>query len=278
MTLSIDAALAQAAARIDSDSARFDAELLLCHVLEQPRSYLFTWPERALMPAQQAAFEALVTRRERGEPVAHLTGLREFWSLALEVSPDTLIPRPDTETLVEAALERLPDGDYRVADLGTGTGAIALALASERPRWQVVATDRVEAAVALARRNRDRLGLTRVEVLAGSWCEPLSGRFDMILSNPPYIDADDPHLRRGDVRFEPHSALVASESGLADIRCIAEQARQYLQPGGWLLLEHGYQQGAATGALLTQLGYGEVQTLADLGGQPRVTLGRWSGS
>lgn len=230
MGVSIDTALVQAVARIQSDSARFDAELLLCHVLDKPRSYLFTWPERELTEAQQSAFAALLARREAGEPVAYLIGQREFWGLPLEVSAATLIPRPDTETLVECALELLPEGPYRVADLGTGTGAIALALASERPAWQLVATDRVDAAAALARRNRDRLGLANVEILTGSWCEPLSGHFEMILSNPPYIDPQDPHLSQGDVRFEPRSALVAAESGLADIRLIAEQAPEV--PGG----------------------------------------------
>ncbi|MBV1786791.1 peptide chain release factor N(5)-glutamine methyltransferase [Marinobacterium sp. D7] len=272
--LNIQAALALGAQRIDSDSARLDAELLLCHVLEKTRSYLFTWPERELDPDQQAQYLALLERRIAGEPVAHLTGLREFWTLSLEVTPDTLIPRPDTETLVEAALARLSDGPYRVADLGTGTGAIALALASERPHWQVVATDRIAAAAALAERNRDRLGLHNVDVLTGSWCEPLSGRFDMILSNPPYIDETDPHLAQGDVRFEPRSALVAAASGLADIRQIAEQARAYLKPCGWLLFEHGYDQGQPVRALLNGLGYAEVATLSDLGGHERVTLGR----
>ncbi|GGC04425.1 release factor glutamine methyltransferase [Marinobacterium zhoushanense] len=272
--LSIQAALALGAERIDSDTARLDAELLLCHVLGKARSYLFTWPERELDPDQQAQFLALLQRRIAGEPVAHLTGVRDFWTLSLEVTPDTLIPRPDTETLVEAALARLADAPYRVADLGTGTGAIALALASERPHWQVVATDRVAAAAALAARNRDRLGLDNVEVLTGSWCEPLSGQFDMILSNPPYIDAADPHLAQGDVRFEPRSALVAAASGLADIRHIAEEALAYLKPGGWLLFEHGYAQGEPVRALLTGLGYAEVETLNDLGGHERVTLGR----
>lgn len=223
MASRIDALLARAQARIHSDSARLDAELLLCHVLARPRSYLFTWPERTLTDAQLEAFETLLARRERGEPVAHLTGRREFWKLELEVSADTLIPRPDTETLVEAALELLPEEPRRVADLGTGTGAIALALASERPAWQLVATEKVAAAAALARRNRDRLGLANVEILQGSWCEPLAGHFDMIVSNPPYIDPQDPHLTQGDVRFEPRSALVAEDAGLADIRLIAEQ-------------------------------------------------------
>lgn len=263
------------AQRIDSDSARLDAELLLCHVLSKPRSYLFTWPERVLDPTDAAQFKALLTRRIAGEPVAHLTGTREFWTLQLEVSPDTLIPRPDTETLVEAALATLPDGNYRVADLGTGTGAIALALASERPGWQIYATDRVPSAVALASRNRDRHQLANVQVLEGSWCEPLEGQFDLIVSNPPYIDEKDPHLSQGDVRFEPASALVAPDQGLADIRLIASQSRDKLVKGGWLILEHGFTQAQAVSDILARLGYVNIETLHDLGGRPRVTRGCW---
>lgn len=275
--LTIQAALALGSAKIDSDSARLDSELLLCHLLDKPRSYLFTWPDRVLSDEQREGFEALLERRIAGEPVAHLTGMRGFWSLDLEVTPDTLIPRPDTETLVEAALARLPDGPYRVADLGTGSGAIALALAGERPQWQLVATDRIEAAADLARRNRDRLGLSNVEILCGSWCAPLTGTFDMILSNPPYIDSADPHLDQGDVRFEPRSALVADEQGLADIRAISEQARAYLKPSGWLMFEHGFEQAEAVRTLLERLGYAEAETLSDLGGNPRVTLARFPG-
>ncbi|WP_027855679.1 peptide chain release factor N(5)-glutamine methyltransferase [Marinobacterium litorale] len=263
------------AQRIDSDSARLDAELLLCHVLSKPRSYLFTWPERVLDPTDAAQFKALLTRRIAGEPVAHLTGTREFWTLQLEVSPDTLIPRPDTETLVEAALAALPDGNYRVADLGTGSGAIALALASERSGWQIYATDRVRSAVALASRNRDRHQLANVQVLEGSWCEPLEGQFDLIVSNPPYIDEKDPHLSQGDVRFEPASALVAPDQGLADIRLIASQSRDKLVKGGWLILEHGFTQAQAVSDILARLGYVNIETLHDLGGQPRVTRGCW---
>lgn len=271
--------LAQALARSvelpDSDSPRLDIELLLCHLLGCERSYLFMRPEHVLSPEQAQAFEALLARRRAGEPVAHLTGRRGFWTLELEVSPATLIPRPDTESLVEQALALLPDGAHRVADLGTGTGAIALALASERPGWLVVGSDRVADAVALAERNRARLGIGNVRFVRGSWCEPLHGQFTMIVSNPPYIDRDDPHLDEGDVRFEPRSALVADERGLADIRRIAEQARDCLAPGGWLLLEHGYDQGAAVRELLATAGYERIETTPDLGGRDRVTRGRW---
>lgn len=258
-----------------SDSPRVDVELLLCEVLDKPRSWLFTWPDRALTSDQQAAFEQLLARRLQGEPVAHLLGYRDFWTLRLKVSTDTLIPRPDTERLVEQALSLLPQQVARVADLGTGTGAIALALASERPQWQLVATDFHPGAVALARENTELNQLNNVEVLEGSWCTPLSGRFDMLVSNPPYIDPEDPHLQQGDVRFEPLTALIAEEKGMADIRQIAEQAPQYLVDGGWLLFEHGYDQGEAVRQCLKNLGYSEIETVQDLGGNDRVTQGRW---
>ncbi|UTW11481.1 peptide chain release factor N(5)-glutamine methyltransferase [Marinobacterium rhizophilum] len=276
MSLTIARALQCAPQLVNSDSARLDLELLLCHLLECGRTYLFMHPERVLSSPQAAAFEALLQRRLAGEPVAHLTGRRGFWTLDLEVSADTLIPRPDTETLVEQALELLPDGDFRVADLGTGTGAIALALASERSQWSLTGCDRIAAAVALAQRNAARLGIGNARFVEGSWFEPLAGRFAMVVSNPPYIDPADPHLGRGDVRFEPASALVAEDAGLADIRHIATGARSVLEPGGWLLFEHGFDQGAAVRGLLDELGYGEVVTVPDLGGRDRVTRGRWN--
>ncbi len=258
-----------------SDSARLDAELLLSHVLDKPRSYLFSWADKALSEAELDAYQQLLARREQGEPVAHILGTQSFWTLDLEVSADTLIPRPDTETLVEQALDKLSDGPYRVADLGTGTGAIALALASERPHWQVVGCDRIDAAVALAERNRERLALGNADFVLGSWFEPLDGTFDMIVSNPPYIDPQDPHLQQGDVRFEPLSALIADDQGMADIDQIASQARNYLKEGGWLMFEHGYDQGAAARELLNTRGYQSVETVQDLGMRDRVTMGRW---
>jgi len=260
-----------------SDSARLDLELLLCHLLDKPRSYLFTWPDRELEPQQQAELEVLLNRREQGEPVAHILGYRDFWTLQLEVTPDTLIPRPDTETLVELALAKLEDGAYRVADLGTGTGAIALALASERPQWQLLGCDRIPAAVALAERNRQRLAIGNAEFCQSSWFDALEGEFDLLVSNPPYIDPEDPHLSQGDARFEPLSALVADNAGMADIQLIADQARSYLKARGWLMFEHGYDQGEASRQVLAQLGYSEISTQQDLGGRDRVTLGRWPG-
>ena len=259
----------------EGESPRADADALLCHLLACRRSYLMTWPERELDAAQQATLQAWLDRRLAGEPIAHLIGEREFWSLPLKVSPATLIPRPDTEVLVEQALARLPAGPCALLDLGTGTGAIALALKSERPDADVWAVDRMPDAAALARANSAALGLP-IEVRDGSWFEPLSDapRFAMIVSNPPYIDGADPHLEEGDVRFEPRSALVAGEQGLADIRLIIAGAPAHLCPGGWLLLEHGWEQGAAVRQLLLQQGYCQVETVRDYGDNERVTLGR----
>ncbi|MCL6415197.1 peptide chain release factor N(5)-glutamine methyltransferase [Aestuariirhabdus sp. Z084] len=260
-----------------SDTARLDLELLLCAALECERSYLFTWPEKVLTVTQLEALDGFLARRREGEPVAHIIGKQGFWSLDLNVDASTLIPRPETELLVELALELLPNTACRVADLGTGSGAIALALASERPEWTLVGVDRIEAAVTLARHNAKRLDIDNVVFVQGSWCDALDGEsFDMILSNPPYIDPKDPHLQRGDVRFEPRSALVAQESGLSDIRQISKQARQWLCPGGWLLFEHGFEQAAAVRDLMQALGYGDIETLQDLAGQDRVTRGRWA--
>lgn len=261
------------------ESPRADADVLLCHLLDCRRSYLMTWPERELDAAQQATLQGWLVRRLNGEPIAHLVGEREFWSLPLKVSPATLIPRPDTEVLVEQALTKIPQGPCAVLDLGTGTGAIALALKSERPEIDVWAVDRMADAAALARENSAALGLP-IEVRDGSWFEPLgepdrdnTPRFAVIVSNPPYIDGADPHLEQGDVRFEPRSALVADDAGLADIRHIVAHAPAYLLTDGWLLLEHGWDQGKAVRQLLRDGGYREVATVRDYGDNDRVTLG-----
>lgn len=261
----------------DSDSPAADADCLLCAVLGCSRTWLRTWPERTLNNEQHQALLTLAERRAAGEPIAHLLGEREFWSLPLLVSAATLIPRPDTEVLVEQALARLPEdvSGLRVLDLGTGTGAIALALKSERPGVDVWAVDRIAAACELARDNATRLALT-IEVRCGSWFEPVQQqRFSLIVSNPPYIDEQDPHLAQGDVRFEPRSALVAAGEGLADLQHIVAQAPEHLLPGGWLLLEHGWQQGGAVRELLLQRGFHAVATVRDYGNQERVTLGQW---
>lgn len=261
----------------DSPTARLDAELLLAAALGKPRSYLRTWPEHEPGAEQLTAFAALLERRRAGEPVAYILGHQGFWSLDLEVAPHTLIPRPDTELLVETALALLPATPLKALDLGTGTGAIALALASERGGWKVTGVDRIAEAVALAERNRQRLKLGNAEFRLSSWFDALAGeRFGLIVSNPPYIAASDRHLGEGDVRFEPISALVAGADGLDDIRRIIDQAPQHLEAGGWLLLEHGYDQAEAVRGLLRAAGFAAVDSRRDLGGHERISLGQWS--
>ncbi|MEQ3637717.1 peptide chain release factor N(5)-glutamine methyltransferase [Alcanivorax sp.] len=270
----IDDALRQARHRLaSSPCAALDAQVLLCHVLEQSRTWLFTWPERELTRAQQATFEALLARREQGEPVAHLSGEREFFGRPFSVTADTLIPRPDTETLVEQVLALALPANARVVDLGTGTGAIGITLALERPAWQVTLVDNSAAALQVAAANARQLGAT-VRCLQGSWLTPCDGFFDLVVSNPPYIEDSDVHLAQGDVRFEPRSALVAGDQGLADLITIAQQAAGKLIAGGWLLLEHGFEQGEAVRALLAGIGFEQVRTAQDLGGNDRVTLGK----
>ncbi|MCP1643019.1 release factor glutamine methyltransferase [Pseudomonas citronellolis] len=259
----------------DSPSARLDAELLLAAALGKPRSFLRTWPERVVDREVRERFEGWLARRRAGEPVAYILGRQGFWSLDLEVAPHTLIPRPDTELLVETALQLVPASPARVLDLGTGTGAIALALACERLSWQVSGVDRIPEAVALAERNRERLRLANVGFRQSHWFSALEGeRFALIVGNPPYIPGSDPHLQQGDVRFEPKSALVAGHDGLDDIRLIVAQAPRFLEPGGWLLLEHGYDQAAAVRDLLLGNGFSEVESRRDLGGHERISLGR----
>ena len=259
----------------DSPSARLDAELLLAAALGKPRSFLRTWPERVVDREVRERFEGWLVRRRAGEPVAYILGRQGFWSLDLEVAPHTLIPRPDTELLVETALQLLPASPARGLDLGTGTGATALALACERLSWQVSGVDRIPEAVALAERNRERLRLANVGFRQSHWFSALEGeRFALIVGNPPYIPGSDPHLQQGDVRFEPKSALVAGHDGLDDIRLIVAQAPRFLEPGGWLLLEHGYDQAAAVRDLLLGNGFSEVESRRDLGGHERISLGR----
>jgi len=270
--------VADASARLGGIDARHEAELLLLHVLERPRSWLFAHATDPLPATAQAAFEALLARRAAGEPVAYLTGRRGFWTLDLRVDAATLIPRPETELLVELALERLPpDRPLSVADLGTGSGAIALALASERPLAQVLATDASAGALAMAARNAAHHELRNVRFAEGGqdWYAPLQGaRFALIASNPPYIASDDPHLQQGDLRFEPASALASGIDGLDDIRRIVAGAPEHLQPAGWLLIEHGWDQGAAIRTLFDAAGFADVQTRQDLEQRDRVTLGR----
>jgi [protein release factor]-glutamine N5-methyltransferase (EC 2.1.1.-) len=260
----------------ESESPKRDAEILLEHVTGKARTYLLAFGETLLTAEQEAQLAALLARRKTGEPVAHLVGEREFWSLPLYVSAATLIPRPDTECLVEQALARLPTAACSILDLGTGTGAIALALATERPDCSVTAVDVMPDAVTLAQRNVERLGLGNVTVLQSSWFSALENcLFALIVSNPPYIDENDPHLEQGDVRFEPLTALVAANEGLADLDHIVTTSRQHLLSGGWLLVEHGWTQGNAVRALFTNAGYRAVATCRDYGGNERLTLGQW---
>lgn len=259
-----------------SPTAKLDAEVLLSHVLGVDRVYLLTWPERLLSNSEWQTMQALVAQRANGIPVAYLIGQREFWSLPLQVNNSTLIPRPDTEVLVETALQLSLPPAARVLDLGTGTGAIALALKSSQPQWQVTAVDRERAAVTLAQHNANSLKLA-VAVIQSDWFAALpEQQFDLIVSNPPYIDGDDPHLQQGDVRFEPTTALVAAQQGLADLFHIIDTAPLFLAPAGWLVLEHGWQQGAAVRSQLTRQGYQQVTTVCDYANLERVTIGQWS--
>ena len=284
--------LRRAAERLSpaSPTARLDAEVLAAHVLGLNRAGLIAAHARALDDDTQRRLELLVQRRERGEPVAYITGRREFWSLPLAVTPAVLIPRPETELLVERALARIPDAagvpvadgieargavqgstGCAFADLGTGSGAIALAIARERPRARVVATDASPEALELARANAAALAIDNIEFFRGEWLAPLTGiTFDIIVSNPPYIRNGDPHLQQGDVRFEPRAALASGSDGLDAIRIIVRDARAHLKPGGWLLLEHGYDQAAAIEQLLDRAGYMDIRGYTDLAGHRRV--------
>ncbi|WP_122571405.1 peptide chain release factor N(5)-glutamine methyltransferase [Pseudomonas viridiflava] len=273
--MTIIASLLRSAELPDSPTARLDAELLLAAALGKPRSFLHTWPERIVSTEAALAFAGYLQRRRTGEPVAYILGQQGFWKLDLEVAPHTLIPRPETEMLVEAALELVPAfAPAEVLDLGTGTGAIGLALANDRQQWKITAVDRVLEAVELAERNRQSLQLDNAEVLNSHWFSALEGRqFDLIISNPPYIAETDPHLSMGDVRFEPGSALTSGPDGLDDLRTIISEAPAHLTPGGLLLLEHGYDQGPAVRELLIRHGFERIQTRRDLGEHERITFG-----
>lgn len=254
-----------------SDSALLDAQVLLAFVLEKETVYLMTWPEKDLTKAQKSRFEDLIEQRINGVPVAHLTGTREFWSLPLKVNDSTLIPRPDTEILVETALTAC-SAQSAILDLGTGTGAIILALASELPNSKCCAVDFNDNAVKLARENAISLNINNVTFKQSNWFENIEGTYDLIVSNPPYIDENDKHLKQGDVRFEPLSALVASENGLSDIRLIAAQAREYLNPQANLMIEHGFEQGKPVRDIFLALGYENIKTIKDYGDNERITV------
>ena len=246
----------------------------MAHVLDSTRSFLYANPELELPGKRSDHFKKLIKHRAMGEPIAYLTGQSEFWSLPLKVSPAVLIPRPETEQLVETALQKIPaKADWRVADLGTGSGAIALALASERKNCEILATDISRPAIKIAQHNAEQLNLQQVRFYQGSWTEPLKGKFHLLISNPPYIEANDAHLSQGDLRFEPRKALTPGPDGLSAIREISRLAQPLLLDGGWLMFEHGFDQGSATRAILKDGKFENIQTLQDLAGHDRITVG-----
>jgi release factor glutamine methyltransferase len=277
--LTTAALLAEGRERLASTLERpeLDAELLLAHVLHSRRARVQSHPGEERAERERDAYLALVDRRAHGEPLAYLVGRKEFWSFELEVGPDVLVPRPETELLVERALALRPEPAGQVADLGTGSGAIALALALERPGWRIVATDVSEQALAVARRNVSELGATHLELLAGDWFAPLGGRrFDLVLSNPPYVAGSDPVLRSPPLNFEPAIALTPGDDALAHLRAIIRAAPDHLERGAWLLLEHGATQAAEVARELLVRGFGHIRSHRDLAGHERMTEARWS--
>lgn len=259
-----------------SNNARLEAEVLLAHALEKPRSYLRAWPAREISDAPLAQFQLLLTKRAAGEPIAYLTGCREFWSMELRVNQHTLIPRPETELLVEFALQLIPQNEmWRIADLGTGSGAIALALACERPQCRIIATDISPDALMAAKYNAKRHKANNIAFREGAWFAPLRDeQFDLIVANPPYIRECDPHLDQGDLRYEPVTALVSGISGLDALQTIISEAPGYLRHEGWLVLEHGYDQADAVIALLRDRGYTGVGGQKDYAGRGRIAFGQ----
>ncbi len=281
-----DATRLTEASKIALGSARIEVQCLLQQALNVSRAYLLAHPERCLNEPEQTHYNELLQRRLRGEPIAYLLGEREFYGLMFKVTPATLIPRPETELLVELALQRIPEkppspppacgigSKFRVLDLGTGSGAIALAIAHSRPDIEVLACDNSAAAIEVARENAQRLGIANVAFMQSDWYDALDvQRFNLIVSNPPYISVTDPHLAQGDLRFEPSSALISSDDGLRDTRHIVAHAQTHLEPGGWLLLEHGYDQATQVRQLLHQAGLVEVFSARDLAGIERVSGG-----
>lgn len=261
---------------LEGNEAKFEAQLLLQNVLNVNRAWLLAHESDALQDKIKADFESLLARRLLGEPIAYILGQREFFGLNLIVTPDTLIPRPDTETLVETALDKIPtDTPFTVLDLGTGTGAVALAIAEHRPEAQVTAIDASSGALDIAKRNANQLDLTQVDFRLSNWFSALAGeRFNLIVSNPPYIEQHDIHLTQGDLRFEPMSALASGTDGLDDIRQIVDNCLLHLHPQGWLMLEHGYNQAHLVTDLMAQSGLIDITTIKDLGANDRVTIGK----
>ncbi|UOA09341.1 peptide chain release factor N(5)-glutamine methyltransferase [Methylobacter sp. S3L5C] len=275
----INALLNEATQRLAviSDSAALDAEVLLCLILGKERSYLRTWPDKDLQLEDTARFWTLIQQRLNGMPIAYITGSREFWSRTFNVTPDVLIPRPDTELLIEISLKLIPkDKPVKIIDLGTGSGIIAITLAAERPLAQVSATDLSKAALRVAKLNANKHETTHIQFYQSNWLANMrKEKFNIIVSNPPYIAENDSHLMQGDIRFEPQSALCADDQGLSDIKIIVETAINYLESGGYLLIEHGYDQEHQVQSIFKDFHYDNVQTVTDLSGQPRVTYGQW---
>ena len=261
-----------------SDSAALDAEVLLCLTLDKERSYLRAWPDKELQPEHTARFWTLIQERQKGTPIAYITGNREFWSRDFHVTPDVLIPRPDTELLIELSLKLIPpDKPVKIIDLGTGSGIIAITLAAERPHAHVSATDFSLAALRIAQLNANKHHTNNIQFYQSDWFANVpDAKFNLIVSNPPYIAENDSHLQQGDIRFEPQTALCAAEQGLSDIKIIADTARNRLEPGGHLLIEHGYDQQHPVQTIFKDFHYDNVQTVTDLSGQPRVTYGQWN--
>ncbi len=274
--MKIRALLISAIKQLNHAEASLEAQIILQHTLNVNHAWLIAHADDEINASDHHVFQVLLQRRLRGEPIAYILGEREFYDLPLKVTPDTLIPRPDTETLVEAALAKIATSQTStVLDLGTGTGAIALAIAKHRPQTQVTAVDFAEEALTVAKENAARLDINNVSFIQSDWFAALTSQaFDLIISNPPYIEDNDPHLNQGDLRFEPRTALAAGADGLDDIRAIIQQAEAYLKLNGWLMFEHGYKQASAVAALLEKAGLTAVTTIKDLGGNDRVTLGQ----
>ena len=272
--LTIQNALSQARQTWSHDTAQLDAELLLCHVLSVERSYLYTWPEKTLTPVQYTKFLTLVQRRDQGEPIAYLIGTRAFWSLDFDVTPAVLIPRPETELLVETTLQLLANQTTaNILELGTGSGAIVCSLAHEKPGCQFVATDLSKSALAIAQSNVQKHQLNNITFIQGNWFDPVpEQRFAIIISNPPYITINDPHLNEGDCRFEPQNALTSGQTGLEALETIISCAKDYLVRDGWVLLEHGYNQAPDVAELFTKYNFQSIIHRCDFAGIKRVTL------
>lgn len=277
---SIQTLLSRSVTRLSktSDTPHLDAEVLLSHCLSKNRSYLRAWPEHQPSVTQSQQFWGLIDQRCQGQPIAYLIGRREFWSRTFTVTPDVLIPRPDSELLIELSLQLLPSHQAcNIIDLGTGSGILAITLAAELPLARVMASDISSAALNIAKINAKQLAISNLSFVISHWFDNVSDtQFDLVISNPPYIAADDPHLQQGDVRFEPTSALISTEEGLKDIRLLAEQARYHLKPNGHLMIEHGYSQQTQVQTILKSLNYRRIQTHTDLSGNPRVTSGLWN--